>query len=305
MPSLLKSSFVLLTAGSLISFTACVHYEEPKTAVHVEDGPEHHRSVAKNNELPLIVSPTNAVAKTTSTAAAKPDKELPPPDEEPAMVDPGPPGGPPADAIVLFDGKDLSKWKSDKGDAKWEVNDGVATVNGTGSISTRDAYGDCQLHIEWAAPSVVKGEGQGRGNSGVYFQGRYEVQVLDSYENKTYFHGQAAGIYKQHAPLVNASRKPGEWQVYEIVFHAPRFDSGGALQKPGTFTVFHNGVLVQDHVEILGTTSHQGRPKYTAHALKQPLSLQDHGNPVRFRNIWIRPLAESKELTYKEFSEKY
>jgi hypothetical protein len=214
--------------------------------------------------------------------------EIPPPKEEPRVIDPGPP---PWDAIVLFGGKDLSQWKGENsGPAKWEVKDGVATVNGTGSISTKQEFGDCQLHVEWATPEKVEGEGQGRGNSGIILQGRYEVQVLDSYINKTYFHGQAGAIYKQYAPLVNACRKPGEWQTYDIIFHAPRFDADGKLEKAGTVTVLQNGVLVQDNVEIKGGTGPAGAPKYRAHPLKQSLVLQDHHNPVRFRNIWIREL---------------
>lgn len=225
----------------------------------------------------------------TALNAAEKSDEIPPPKEEPRIINPGPP---PSDAIVLFDGKDLSKWKNADGraDAKWEVKDGVATVNGTGSIMTKQEFGDCQLHVEWAAPSKVEGEGQGRGNSGIYLQGRYEVQVLDSYNNKTYYHGQAGGIYKQHAPLVNACRPPGEWQAYDIIFHAPRFGTNGKVDKPATFTVLHNGVLIQDHVEVLGTTSHTGYPKYEPHPLKQSIMLQDHGNPVKYRNIWIREL---------------
>lgn len=214
--------------------------------------------------------------------------EIPEPTVEPKVVNPGPP---PSDAIVLFDGKNLSKWKgADGGAAKWEVKDGVVTVNGTGSISTKEEFGDCQLHVEWAAPAEVKGDGQGRGNSGIYIQGRYEVQVLDSYDNKTYFHGQAGALYKQHAPLVNASRKPGEWQTYDIIFHAPRFDGDDKLVSPARVTLLHNGVLVQDNAELFGTTVNKGEPKYEPHPLKQSLQLQDHHNPVRFRNIWIRPL---------------
>ena len=232
-----------------------------------------------------------SAALTCSTAVgfAAAEGEIPPPRDEPRIINPGPP---PSDAVVLFNGKDLAQWKSDKdgGPAKWDVKDGAATVNGTGGISTRQDFGDCQLHIEWAAPAQVKGDGQGRGNSGIFLQGRYEVQVLDSYDNKTYYHGQAGAIYKQHAPLVNASRKPGEWQLYDIIFHAPRFDAAGKLLQPGRITVLHNGVLVQDNVEILGTTSNRGKPKYGPHPLKQPLALQDHKNPVRFRNIWIREL---------------
>jgi hypothetical protein len=210
---------------------------------------------------------------------------------EPKVIDPGPVGGPPSDAIVLFNGKDLSQWKGKDGaEAKWEVKNGVATVNGTGTITTKQEFGDLQLHVEWAAPAEVKGEGQGRGNSGIYFMGQYEIQVLDSYNNKTYFNGQAGSVYKQYTPLVNASRKPGEWQIYDIIFHAPVFDEQGNVTKKARFTVLHNNVLVQDNVEVMGTTSHDKAPAYTKHAAKLPLSLQDHGNPVRYRNIWVRPL---------------
>ena len=217
--------------------------------------------------------------------------EIPAPAQEPRQVSPGPP---PADAVVLFDGRDLNQWDSDKGGpAKWEIKNGVATVNGTGSIHTKASFGDCQLHVEWASPEEVKGEGQGRGNSGIYLQQRYELQVLDSYQNKTYYHGQAGAIYKQSAPLVNVSRKPGEWQTFDIIFHGPRFGADGGLLKPATMTVLHNGVLVQDHTEIKGLTAPSGAPKYKAHPAKAPLMLQDHKNPVRYRNIWIRELPES------------
>jgi hypothetical protein len=205
---------------------------------------------------------------------------------EPKVVDPGPPGGPPADAVVLFDGKDMSKWS---GGEKWIIQDGVATVRG-GGVQSKQAFGDCQLHAEWASPEKVSGNGQGRGNSGLYLMGHYEIQVLDSYHNPTYPDGSAGSLYKQRPPLVNASRKPGEWQTYDIIFHAPRFKPDGSLAKPGDVTVLHNGVLVQDHTEIEGTTAWDMAPKYTAHPDKQPLSIQDHGNPVRYRNIWIREL---------------
>ncbi|MDB6016743.1 MAG: hypothetical protein JWR19_1232 [Pedosphaera sp.] len=235
----------------------------------------------------LVMVATGICCFVRPTLAAE-GQELPPPKDEPKVVEPGPP---PADAIVLFDGKDLSKWASDKGgEAKWVVQDGAMTVTKTGYIHTKQTFGDCQLHVEWATPAEVKGSGQERGNSGVFLQSHYELQVLDSYNNPTYFHGQAGGIYKQHAPLVNVCRKPGEWQTYDIIFHAPRFDEAGKLTKPGTMTVLQNGVLIQDNAEILGTTSHTGAPKYTAHPLKQPLALQDHGEPVRYRNIWIREL---------------
>ncbi|MBI3462350.1 MAG: DUF1080 domain-containing protein [Planctomycetes bacterium] len=204
----------------------------------------------------------------------------------PRVIDPGPAGGPPADAIVLFDGQDLSPWEGAEG---WKIEDGVATV-GENDIQTKQAFGDCQLHVEWAAPSEVTGSGQGRGNSGVYLQGLYEIQVLDSYDNETYPDGQAGALYKQAPPLVNASRKPGEWQTYDIIFTAPRFDADGKLLKPGYLTVLHNGVLIQNHTEIEGTTAWDQAPKYTAHPEKLPLLLQHHRNPVRFRNIWIREL---------------
>lgn len=207
---------------------------------------------------------------------------------EPKMVDPGPIGGPPSDAVVLFDGKSLAKWND--GD-KWEIKEGFAIARETG-ITTKDEFGDCQLHIEWASPSEVTGEGQGRGNSGIYLMGRYEVQILDSYDNKTYFDGQAASIYKQHPPLVNACRKPGEWQAYDIVFTAPRFDEKGAVKKPAAVTILHNGVVVQNHFELLGGTFYERPPAYETHGEKGPIHLQFHGNPVRFRNIWIRPITE-------------
>jgi len=224
------------------------------------------------------------LALTAATGFAAPDGEIPPPKDEPRVIEPGPP---PSDAIILFDGEDLSQWKSDKdgGPARWTVKNGFATVNGTGGISTKKSFGDCQLHIEWATPAEVKGEGQGRGNSGIFLQGHYEIQILDSY-----YHGQAGSVYKQYAPLVNACRKPGEWQAYDIIYRAPRFDNDGELLRPGTLTLLQNGVLVQDHVEILGPTARPGKPKYEVHPLKEPLALQDHNNPVRFRNIWIREL---------------
>src|SRR4030095_3913229 len=173
-------------------------------------------------------------------------------ESEPPIINPGPVGGPPSDAIVLFSGTDLSAWTNERGgEAKWLVTDGFVQVNGTGSILTKEEFGDCQLHVEWATPTEVKGDGQGRGNSGVYLQGRYEIQVLDSYDNKTYFNGQAGAFYSVSAPLVNASRKPGEWQTYDIIFRAPKNAADGSL-TPGYFTVFHNGVLVQDHTPVKG-----------------------------------------------------
>jgi len=205
---------------------------------------------------------------------------------KPTVIDPGPVGGPPSDAIVLFDGTDLSQFD---GGENWIIQDGYAISRGGGIIS-KQAFGDCQLHLEWAAPEEIVGAGQGRGNSGVYLMGQYEVQILDSYENETYYDGQEGAIYKQNTPLVNACRKPGQWQTYEILFKAPRFDEQGKLVKPGYVTVLHNGVLVQDHFELQGVTAWHKPPEYTAHPPKLPLHIQDHGNPVRFRNIWIREL---------------
>jgi hypothetical protein len=215
-------------------------------------------------------------------------------------VDPGTPstqeraGTPPADAVVLFDGKDLSKWRSDKdgSPAQWKVAGGYMEVAaGAGDIRTEQAFGDCQLHVEWAAPDPPQGKGgQDRGNSGVFLMGQYEIQVLDSYGNKTYPDGQASAVYGQYPPLVNASRPPGKWQAYDIVFHGPRFDSSGAVTRPARVTVLHNGVLVQDNVTLTGPTAHQARPGYKVHPEKLPLKLQDHHHPVRYRSLWIREL---------------
>lgn len=204
---------------------------------------------------------------------------------EPPIVTPGHESSdPPSDAIVLFDGHDLSAWENG---ASWKVEDGVAIV-GSSPIQTKQSFGDCHLHIEWSAPSPPKGESQGRGNSGVYFMGLYEVQVLDSYKNETYFDGQAGAIYKQTPPMANAMRPPGEWNQYDIVFTAPRFGEDGSLLSPAYFTVIHNGVLLQNHFELAGSTNWDRPASYEPHAAKLPIMLQEHGNPVRFRNIWLR-----------------
>jgi hypothetical protein len=203
------------------------------------------------------------------------------------------PGEPPSDAIILFDGKDLSKWVSvkDGSPARWKVENGyMEVVAGTGDIQTVEEFGDCQLHIEWAAPAEVRGEGQGRGNSGVFLMGRYEIQVLDCYENPTYADGTTAAVYGQYPPLVNACRKPGEWQVYDIIWLAPRFDENGNLIRPAYVTVFHNGVVVHYHTPLFGPTTHRATLPYQPHPPVGPLRLQDHGDPVRYRNIWYRPL---------------
>jgi hypothetical protein len=199
---------------------------------------------------------------------------------------------PPSDAIVLFDGQDLSAWKSSNKDGiepKWIVKDGVLIATPTGSIETKQHFEDCQLHIEWRIAEDVSGRGQGRGNSGVFMQGLYEVQVLDSYQNETYANGQAGSIYKQTPPLVNAMRKPGEWNVYDIIYSAPVFKKDGTYRIPPRITVLHNGVLIQNNTTILGTTEYIGFPKVVEH-VAGPIILQDHGNAVNFRNIWIREL---------------
>lgn len=198
----------------------------------------------------------------------------------------------PSDAIILFDGKDFSKWQADKGgDVKWKLeNNAMTVVPGNDDIKTKQSFGDCQLHIEWRTPAEVKGDGQGRGNSGVYFMSHYELQVLDSYQNPTYSNGQAGSIYKQYMPLVNVCRPPGEWQTYDVLFTAPRFNADSTLKSPARITVFQNGVLIQNNSSIWGNTAYIGIAKYEMHADKMPLLLQNHGNPVSYRNIWIREL---------------
>jgi len=202
------------------------------------------------------------------------------------------PGTPPSDAIILFDGHDLSKWTSDKGgEPTWKIENGYAEIaSGKGGLVSKDSFGDCQLHVEWASPNPPKGKDQDRGNSGVYMMARYEVQVMDSFDNRTYADGQAASIYGQNPPLVNASRPPGQWQTYDIIWHRPHFSADGKVERPARITVMHNAVLVQDNFELEGSTAHKVEPKYTAHPDKAPIALQDHGHPVRYRNIWIRPL---------------
>jgi hypothetical protein len=204
-------------------------------------------------------------------------------------------GTAPSDAVVLFDGKDLSQWSDMQGKpTKWIVKDGyMECVKRSGYIRTVQNFGDCQLHVEWSTPKPAEGEGQGRGNSGVFFgRDRYEIQVLDSYGNKTYADGSAGSIYGQYPPLVNASLPPGEWQTYDIIYTAPKFDAGGKLLSTARITAFHNGVLIQNNSELTGPTAWIDRAPYSPHPEKQPIAFQDHGNPVRYRNVWVRELSK-------------
>lgn len=217
----------------------------------------------------------------------------------PVITPPAACGGPPSDAIVLFAGTEacMDNWSDTRGrPTKWVFRDGfMESVKQAGYIRTKQEFGSCQLHVEFATPSRVEGSGQGRGNSGVFIQGQYEVQILDSYENPTYPDGQCGALYGREVPLVNVSRPPGEWQSYDIIYHRPTFDENGNVDRKATFTVFHNGVLIHDHVVLQGGTGWRGPhaiSDYEAHPDTGPLMLQDHGNPVRFRNIWIRPLED-------------
>ena len=211
---------------------------------------------------------------------------------KPAKIEPGAKAGEaPSDAVILFNGKDLGEWASlDGSEAKWTVKDGAFTVlKGTRDIKTKKTFGDIQLHIEWFVPNDIVGKGQDRGNSGIFFQERYELQVLDSYENQTYSNGQAGSIYKQTIPLANPTRKAGEWQVYDVVYTAPRFSDNGRAITPAYITTFLNGVLVHNHTQILGGTEYKGLPVYVSH-VKASIKLQDHDHPVSYRNIWVREL---------------
>ena len=222
------------------------------------------------------------VASMLSAAAEEP---------QPPVVNPDGAGGAPSDAIVLFDGGDLSKFRGQhKPDPTWKIVDGAMESTPPGGVFSKEEFADCQLHVEWAAPTVPKGGGQGRGNSGIYLMGRYEIQILDCYNNKTYPKGQCGAFYGHNAPLVNACRKPGEWQTYDIIFHAPRKLADGTVQA-GSYTVLHNGVLIQDHVPV-GVESTAAAP-LSGYVEKAPLYLQDHGNPVRFRKVWLRKLKKS------------
>jgi hypothetical protein len=234
------------------------------------------------------ITGAKAIAQETPTLDPKLTEVWAP---KPPVVTPGAGTAPPSDAIVLFDGNDLNAWLGDNGKVPgWKVADGAMTVTpGTGTLHSKQKFGDVQLHLEWRAPAVVKGEGQGRGNSGVFLMGLYEVQVLDSYQNETYVNGQAGSLYKQSPPMVNASLPPGEWQTYDIIFMAPEFTEKGMLKAPARVTVIHNGVLIQHNFELRGPTEYDRIPMYKSHG-KGPLQLQDHGDLVSYRNIWVREL---------------
>jgi hypothetical protein len=208
--------------------------------------------------------------------------------QEPEVVTPGEGTSAPSDATVLFDGSGFSAWENSD---NWKIEDGAA-IAGKGDIRTRESFGDCQLHIEWSSPVPAEGNGQGRGNSGIFLMDLYEIQVLDSYRNETYFDGQAGAIYKQTPPQVNAMRKPGEWNIYDIIWTAPRFNDDGSLKSPAYITALHNGVVIQNHFELKGDTPFNRPPEYNKHADRLPIRLQDHGNPTRFRNIWIRDIKQ-------------
>lgn len=225
--------------------------------------------------------------------------------DTPPVVTPGEtPGAPPSDAIVLFDGKDLSAWK---GGEKWRIEDGAAYVRG-GGITTKQEFGDIQLHVEWSAPNEVKGKGQGRGNSGIFLMGIYEVQVLDNYDNPTYPEGQAGSVYKQTPPMVNAVRPPTEWNTYDIFWTCPKFNSSSQLEEPAYVTIVHNGVLLVNHFAVRGDTVWHRPPRYVDIGPKGPIFLQDHGNPVAYRNIWVRelkaPVGERREPTLRHHGKK-
>jgi hypothetical protein len=209
---------------------------------------------------------------------------------------------PPSDAMVLFDGSDFSRWENGE---NWRVEEGAVYV-GKGNVTSKDKFGDCQVHIEWSSPpSTDEEQGQARGNSGVFLMGMYEIQVLDSYSTKTYFDGQAGAIYKQTPPMVNAMRPAGEWNAYDIVWTRPRFDDDGSLKSPAYITALHNGIVILNHFKLSGDTPYDRPPQYSKHADKMPISLQDHGNPVRYRNIWVREIKpivgkQAQEPSFKD-----
>ncbi len=245
--------------------------------------PENTEDLSKKSE---VVTPEK------DTLQAQEPEETEDWSRKPELVTPGKGTLPPSDAIVLYsNADDASKWEGDNDSTiQWIADDNLTIAPKTTGIHTKQAFGDVQLHIEWRSPMEVVGNGQGRGNSGVFLMGLYELQVLDSYDNETYYNGQAGSIYKQHIPLVNACRAPGTWQSYDVIFTAPVFKEDGSVDSPAYITVIHNGVLIQNHVALWGPTQYIGKAEYKAHAGKLPIALQNHGNPVSYRNIWIREL---------------
>jgi len=259
-----------------------------------------------------LLLPALLLALVSTAAAAQRPEDTEQWTPVPRIVTPGKrasaaPDAPPSDAIVLFDGRNLDAWASvdSGGPARWTVADGIVTVNKkAGNIQTKRSFGSYQLHLEWRIPPGITGSGQARGNSGVFLasigagDAGYELQILDSYQNTTYVNGQAGALYKQFPPLVNASRPPGEWQTYDVVWTAPTFNADGSVATPAAVTAFHNGVLIQDHAILKGPTLYIGAPKYTAHG-PSPIKLQAHGDPsppISFRNIWVRPLDAQMEV---------
>ncbi|HNU78958.1 MAG: DUF1080 domain-containing protein [Prolixibacteraceae bacterium] len=278
----MKNQFLII-AGLFLA--ALAHGQNPPATVSGQPQPQQPAQYIQ----PTMQQPQQAAQQRQPERWAPESTEWYTP--VPVKVTPGVGTKPPSDAIVLFDGSDLSKWQSQGGGpAKWKVHDGVFTVEpGTGSISTKEYFGDCQLHIEFKSPDPENYHGQNRGNSGIMIQSRYEVQVLDGDNNPTYVNGMVGSIYKQSAPLVNAYTKNGEWQVYDIFWTAPRFGADDKLESPAIITVVLNGIVVQNNYILKGNTPYTGLPRYTAHG-RMPLSLQDHNTRVSFRNIWIRNL---------------
>ena len=256
------------------------------------------KTVLLSTALLAMAITANAQRRTNQDSLAKESAKTEVWEPVPKMVTPGVTAADaPSDAIVLFNGKDVSQLQKENGGAVgWKIDDdgALTVVKGSGNVATKQSFGSCQLHIEWRQPATIAGSSQTRGNSGIFFMGKYELQVLDSYNNPTYVNGQAGSIYKQHIPLVNASRKPGEWQTSDVVFTAPKFAADGNVLSPARITVLHNGILVQNNVEIKGSTQWIGQPKYEKHGDKEPIVLQDHGRdggqPMSYRNIWIREL---------------